>query len=74
MLKMKKHCEKCNAETGLQQEAYICSYECTFCKTCTEAMSCVCPNCAGELVRRPTRLKKPLEVVTSQVKEKIFGK
>ncbi|WP_370584686.1 DUF1272 domain-containing protein [Oculatella sp. LEGE 06141] len=35
--------------------AYICSYECTFCDHCTTAMNAICPNCSGELVRRPRR-------------------
>ena len=35
-------------------EAYICSFECTFCAAGAEAAHChVCPNCGGELVRRP---------------------
>ena len=36
-------------------EAFICSFECTFCRTCSDALSLVCPNCAGELLRRPRR-------------------
>jgi hypothetical protein len=35
--------------------AYICSYECTFCALCAEELAHVCPNCSGELVRRPRR-------------------
>ena len=35
--------------------AAICSFECTFCVECAEAMEHVCPNCAGELVPRPRR-------------------
>jgi hypothetical protein len=27
----------------------------TFCKECTVAMNAVCPNCGGELVRRPRK-------------------
>jgi uncharacterized protein len=34
-------------------EAYICTFECTFCPGCTTAMESVCPNCGGELARRP---------------------
>jgi len=56
MLKMKPHCEKCDAPTGLTDVAYMCSFECTFCKTCTESMNHVCPNCNGNLVLRPTRM------------------
>ncbi len=36
MLKMKSHCERCQAETGWTDEAYICSFECTFCVACTQ--------------------------------------
>jgi hypothetical protein len=35
--------------------AFICSYECTFCPACTDEMKSVCPNCGGELLRRPRR-------------------
>lgn len=50
-LEMKATCEKC--ERKVISEAYICVHECTFCKDCTKAMSNTCPNCKGELVRRP---------------------
>jgi hypothetical protein len=34
----------------------ICSFECTFCRTCAEGrLGGVCPNCGGELVPRPIR-------------------
>ncbi len=56
MLEMKTACEKCGEEMGLGDEAYICSYECSFCTDCTESMHAVCPNCGGELLRRPRRL------------------
>ncbi|WP_347291461.1 DUF1272 domain-containing protein [Kluyvera georgiana] len=37
-------------------EAYICSFECTFCIDCvTQRLDGHCPNCGGELVRRPIR-------------------
>ncbi|MCA1613882.1 MAG: DUF1272 domain-containing protein, partial [Acidobacteria bacterium] len=39
-------------------EAYVCSYECTFCAGCSRAAGNVCPNCGGELVRRPRRVKR----------------
>lgn len=54
-LAMKSECEKCLAELAPQTTAYICSFECTFCEKCTQAMKSVCPNCGGELVRRPRR-------------------
>jgi hypothetical protein len=52
---MKPQCEKCNKELAIDGLAYVCSYECTFCEDCTTAMQNVCPNCKGELVRRPKR-------------------
>ncbi|RZU76781.1 hypothetical protein EV384_5468 [Micromonospora kangleipakensis] len=55
MLKMKQQCERCNGALPATAEAYVCSYECTYCPRCTEALTAACPNCAGELVRRPRR-------------------
>jgi uncharacterized protein len=52
-LEMKKECEKCGRALPADSEAYICIYECSFCKACTEEMNSICPNCGGELVRRP---------------------
>lgn len=54
-LEMREGCERCNTGLAHEAEAYICSYECTFCPACTEAMNHVCPNCGGELLRRPRR-------------------
>ena len=54
-LEMRGACEKCAATLKPDGEAYICIFECTFCQDCTEAMASVCPNCGGELVRRPRR-------------------
>jgi hypothetical protein len=55
---MRSACEKCNAALPHEGEAYICSYECTFCRGCTDAMHGICPNCGGELVARPKRKSK----------------
>ncbi len=73
MLKMKKKCEKCHAPTGLTQVAYICSFECTFCQSCTESMSAVCPNCQGNLVLRPIRSRGLVAVAVSQLNQKLRG-
>jgi uncharacterized protein len=54
-LEMKKECEKCGRSLAVDAEAFICSYECTFCRECAKQMDFVCPNCAGELVDRPPR-------------------
>src|SRR5262249_32049005 len=37
-LEMKPACEKCGAEIAASGDAFICSYECTFCAKCTEEM------------------------------------
>ena len=54
-LEMRIRCEKCGAELAPNGDAFICSYECTFCKNCATAMNRQCPNCQGELVARPRR-------------------
>lgn len=54
-LEYKSSCEKCNISLHMQSEACICSYECTFCESCAEEMAGICPNCQGELVKRPKR-------------------
>jgi uncharacterized protein len=57
-LEMRTVCERCGAALSADGPARICSFECTFCVDCTEAMKGVCPNCGGELVARPRRKKK----------------
>ena len=57
-LEMKATCEQCESDLAQDGEAYICSYECTFCAACTEAMEHKCPNCSGVLERRPRRAAK----------------
>jgi uncharacterized protein len=52
---MRTSCERCGHSLGVGDVAYICSYECTFCEACSDQMNGVCPNCGGELVRRPRR-------------------
>ncbi|EOP50301.1 MULTISPECIES: DUF1272 domain-containing protein [Bacillus] len=55
-LEMRKCCEKCNNKIEEQSLAFICTHECTFCEECTKLMNYVCPNCQGELVKRPRPL------------------
>ena len=74
MLKMKSKCEKCSEELPATGVAYICSFECTFCSDCTDSMQHVCTNCEGELLKRPARLRSPVQVAGSQLKQKLFGK
>ena len=54
-LEMRAVCERCEASLQADGIAFICSHECTFCDGCTTAMKRICPNCSGELVRRPRR-------------------
>ncbi|MCZ6874725.1 MAG: DUF1272 domain-containing protein [bacterium] len=54
-LEMRTICEKCGVELVADGQAFICSYECTFCHACSEHMQGQCPNCRGELVQRPRR-------------------
>ena len=57
MLELRPNCECCNRDLPpASREAMICSFECTFCVQCVESVLLgVCPNCGGELVRRPVR-------------------
>lgn len=55
-LEMRDRCERCETATlTVDGPARICTYECTFCVPCADAMDDVCPNCGGELVPRPRR-------------------
>jgi hypothetical protein len=57
MLELRPNCECCGRDLPpASQEARICSFECTFCATCTETtLAGTCPNCGGNLVPRPIR-------------------
>ena len=54
-LEMRAECERCEELLAADAEAFICSYECTFCPRCAAEMNRLCPNCGGELVPRPRR-------------------
>jgi len=57
-LDMRGECEKCARILAPDSaDAFICSYECTWCGPCAEAMKHTCPNCGGDLQRRPARKK-----------------
>lgn len=57
MLQLRPNCECCNVDLPPESaEARICTFECTFCSNCAEnRLGGKCPNCGGELVRRPRR-------------------
>ncbi|MVA71996.1 DUF1272 domain-containing protein [Agrobacterium vitis] len=57
MLELRPNCECCDRDLPPEsREAMICSFECTYCAACAEGvLAGICPNCGGELVRRPIR-------------------
>lgn len=57
MLELRPNCEACDVDLPPEStDALICTFECTFCKGCVEdRLHGTCPNCGGELVRRPVR-------------------
>ena len=56
MLELRPNCEHCNKPLPPETlDARICSFECTFCASCVELLSNVCPNCGGGFTPRPIR-------------------
>ena len=58
MLKLRPNCECCDKDLPPDAaDALICTFECTFCADCAanRLPGGRCPNCSGELVRRPVR-------------------
>lgn len=57
MLLLKPTCENCGKLLPNESTvAMICSFECTFCKTCVDTiLENVCPNCGGGFEKRPNR-------------------
>jgi len=55
MLEIRPSCECCDRDLApTSVDVLICTYECTWCRDCAETvLRGVCPNCGGELVRRP---------------------
>ncbi|MCF2873847.1 MULTISPECIES: DUF1272 domain-containing protein [unclassified Tenacibaculum] len=63
MLEIRPNCEHCNKDLpNTSTEAMICSFECTYCKTCAlEIFENVCPSCSGNFMERPIRPLKMIE-------------
>jgi len=57
MLTLRPNCECCDRDLPPESlQARICTFECTFCADCADTrFGGSCPNCGGELVRRPVR-------------------
>jgi uncharacterized protein len=62
MLELRPTCEHCNKPLPPEcTEAMICSFECTFCRSCVEdVLGNVCPNCGGGFSARPIRPSRNL--------------
>jgi hypothetical protein len=63
MLSIKPNCECCNRDLPPDsRDAWICSFECTFCTECVRgSLNELCPNCGGDFVRRPIRPQAALQ-------------
>ena len=63
MLEIRLNCENCDRPLpNDSDEAMICTYECTFCKSCVDdILKNVCPNCGGGFEKRPTRPQNGLK-------------
>ncbi len=57
MLELRPNCECCDKDLPPDaSDALICSFECTFCADCAEAVFAGrCPNCGGNFSARPIR-------------------
>lgn len=73
MLALRPNCECCDRDLPPEtREAMICSFECTFCHSCAEGvLKGRCPNCGGELVRRPIRPAEKLVKYPASTERKV---
>lgn len=73
MLSLRPNCECCNKDLSPESTAaLICSFECTFCADCaSQKLAGHCPNCGGELLRRPRRPEGKLRAYPASV-ERVF--
>lgn len=76
MLELRPNCECCDRDLGPQAaNAMICSFECTFCSDCAAGvLKGACPNCGGDLMRRPTRAAKLLAKYPASTKRVLKDK
>lgn len=73
MLELRPNCECCDRDLPpASRDAMICTFECTFCRDCAEnRFDSHCPNCGGELVRRPIRPAEKLEKFPASTTRKV---
>jgi hypothetical protein len=62
MLQLRPNCECCDKDLpNGAADAMMCTFECTFCAACAATkFGGRCPNCGGDLVKRPTRPERLL--------------
>ncbi|ARP82961.1 hypothetical protein CAL12_20500 [Bordetella genomosp. 8] len=70
MLDLRPNCECCGKDLPPSAlDALICSFECTFCQHCSVTkLHGYCPNCSGDLKRRPTRSDEMLKKFPASIK------
>ena len=70
MLELRPNCEHCDKDLPPNSaDAFICTFECTFCRSCTtEVFKGNCPNCGGNLVERPIRPRELLAQAPASTK------
>ena len=74
MLEMRPDCERCGADLPADEGgAFICSFECTFCAACADALDERCPNCGGELLDRPARVGMALANTPASTEHRFKG-
>jgi len=62
MLSMRPNCQCCDRDLPADREgAFICSFECTYCRQCATRLDHVCVNCGGTLVPRAVRPRSLLD-------------
>lgn len=72
MLQLRPNCECCDVDLPPESTAArICTFECTFCSDCAAKLGEACPNCGGELVRRPRRPAEKLSKYPPSI-ERVF--
>jgi hypothetical protein len=73
MLSLRPSCECCDKNLPPESaDAMICSFECTFCADCaSQKLGGHCPNCSGELLRRPRRPEAKLRAYPAST-ERVF--
>lgn len=73
MLELRPNCECCDRDLPPDSaSAFICSFECTFCKDCVEGpLGGRCPNCGGGFVPRPIRPEQLLAKYPPSTQRKV---